>query len=157
MEKKGTYIFYAVGICLVTGLLTGFATESSVNDWYLSLKKPDFTPPGRLFAPVWIVLYILMGIAAGIVWARGFYHRWVKKALYLFWFQLLFNATWSIVFFGLQKPFWALIIIIILLVLILLTIRSFKVVNRWAAWLLIPYVLWICFATIVNYKIWEMN
>lgn len=157
MEKKGTYIFYAVGICLVTGFLAGFATESSVNHWYLTLEKPHFTPPGWLFAPVWTVLYILMGIAAGIVWAKGFYHKWVKKALYLFWFQLLFNAAWSIVFFGLQEPFWALIVIAILLALIVLTIRWFKLVNRWAALLLVPYLLWVCFATVLNYTVWEMN
>ncbi|MGB7395966.1 MAG: TspO/MBR family protein [Pricia sp.] len=157
MEKKGTYIFYAVGICLVTGLLAGFATESSVSGWYQTLNKPSFNPPAWLFAPVWITLYILMGIAAGIVWSRGFYHRWVKKALYLFWFQLLFNASWSIVFFGFQEPFWGLMVIIVLLVLIALTIRWFKVINRWAAILLVPYLLWVGFATVLNYKIWEMN
>ncbi len=157
MKKKGTYIFYAVGICLATGLIAGFATESSVNDWYTTLNKPDFTPPGWLFAPVWIALYLVMGVAAGIVWSRGFYHRWVKKALYLFLFQLLFNGAWSIVFFGLKEPFWALVVIVTLLVLIVLTIRSFKVVNRWAALLLMPYLLWVCFATALNYKIWEMN
>jgi len=157
LKKKGTYIFYAVGICLATGLIAGFATESSVNDWYTTLNKPRFTPPGWLFAPVWIALYIVMGIAAGIVWSRGFYHRWVKKALYLFLFQLLFNGAWSIVFFGLKEPFWALMVIIVLLVLIVLTIRSFKIINRWAAMLLMPYLLWVCFATALNYKIWEMN
>lgn len=157
LKKKQTYIFYAVGICLVTGLIAGFATESSVNDWYLSLNKPDFTPPGWLFAPVWIALYILMGIAAGLVWAKGFYHRQVKIALYLFWFQLLFNGAWSIVFFGLKEPLWALVIISILLVLIVLTVRWFKVVSRSAAILLVPYFLWVCFATALNYKIWDMN
>ncbi|KKM76594.1 hypothetical protein LCGC14_1378540, partial [marine sediment metagenome] len=124
---------------------------------YTTLNKPDFTPPGWLFAPVWIVLYILMGIAAGLVWARGFYHRYVKKSLYIFWFQLLFNGAWSMVFFGLKEPFLALVVISILLVLIVLTIRSFKVVSKMAALLLVPYLLWVCFATALNYKIWEMN
>ncbi|MDT7829211.1 TspO/MBR family protein [Pricia sp. S334] len=157
MKRKATYIFYAVGICLATGFLAGYATETSVNDWYPTLNKPWFTPPGWLFAPVWITLYILMGISAGIVWARGFYHRWVKKALYLFWFQLLFNGAWSIVFFGLHELFWALVVIVILLVLIVMTIRAFKVVNKRAAWLLAPYLLWVCFATLLNYRIWAMN
>lgn len=157
MKKKETYIFYAVGICLVTGLLAGFATESSVNDWYVTLNKPNFTPPGWLFAPVWIALYIMMGIAAGIVWARGFYNRQVKKALYLFWFQLLFNGAWSIVFFGLKEPLWALLVIITLAVLIVLTIRWFKAISGLAAALLLPYLLWVCFATALNYKIWELN
>lgn len=157
MEKRGTTIFYAVGICLATGLLAGFATESSVNDWYPALNKPAFTPPGWLFAPVWILLYVLMGIAAGIIWARGFYHRLVKIGLYHFWFQLLFNAAWSIVFFGLKEPLWALMVIITLLVLIGLTIYWFKKINRLAAVLMVPYLLWVCFATILNYSIWKMN
>tara|TARA_R110002049_G_scaffold28018_2_gene96381 strand:- start:107357 stop:107659 length:303 start_codon:yes stop_codon:yes gene_type:complete len=99
----------------------------------------------------------MMGIAAGIVWARGFYHIWVKTALYHFCFQLLLNASWSIVFFGFKAPFLALLVIVMLLILVLLTIRWFKVVNTTAAYLLIPYFFWVCFATILNYKIWALN
>ena len=157
MKKKLTYIAISVTICLVIGFLSGFATQSSVNDWYLSLNKPSFNPPNWIFGLVWAVLYILMGIAAGIVWAKGFYHIWVKTALYNFGFQLLFNALWSVVFFGFKNPFWALLVILVLLALILQTIKWFNVVSRTAAYLLIPYFLWVCFATILNYKIWEMN
>lgn len=157
MKKKLTYIAISVTICLVIGFLSGFATQSSVNDWYLSLNKPSFNPPNWIFGPVWTLLYILMGISAGIVWAKGFYHIWVKTALYNFGFQLLFNALWSVVFFGFKDPFWALLVILVLLALILLTIKWFNVVSRVAAYLLIPYFLWVCFATILNYKIWEMN
>jgi len=157
LKKKLTYIAISVTICLVIGFLSGFATQSSVNDWYLSLNKPSFNPPNWIFGPVWTLLYILMGIAAGIVWAKGFYHIWVKTALYNFGFQLLFNALWSVVFFGFKNPFWALLVILFLLALILLTIKWFNVVSRTAAYLLIPYFLWVCFATILNYKIWEMN
>ncbi len=157
MKKKGLYIIIAVAICMVIGFLSGFATQSSVNTWYVGLNKPIFNPPNWLFAPVWTVLYIMMGIAAGIVWAKGFYHLWVKTALYHFGFQLLLNATWSVVFFGLREPFWAFIVIITLLILIVLTIRWFKVVSKIAALLLIPYLLWVCFATVLNYKIWELN
>ena len=123
MSKKLTRILIAVVVCLVVGFLSGFATQSSVDTWYPTLNKPSFNPPNWIFAPVWTILYIIMGISAGIVWARGFYHLWVKTALYHFGFQLLFNAMWSIVFFGFQKPFWALLIIITLVVLILLTIK----------------------------------
>ena len=144
-------------ICLLIGILASFATESSVNDWYAGLNKPEFNPPNWLFGPVWGVLYILMGIAAGIVWSKGVYHLWVKTALYHFGFQLLLNALWSIVFFGFQSPFWALLVILTLLILIILTIRWFKVVSNLAALLMIPYLLWVCFATLLNYKIWEMN
>ena len=99
----------------------------------------------------------MMGIAAGIVWSKGIYHRWVKTALYHFSFQLIVNALWSITFFGFNEPFWALLVILILLALILLTIRSFRVVSLNAAYLLVPYFLWVSFATFLNYKIWEMN
>ncbi|NHF60668.1 tryptophan-rich sensory protein [Flavobacteriaceae bacterium TP-CH-4] len=157
MKKKLTYIAIAVGICIVIGILSGFATQSSVNTWYTGLNKPGFNPPNWLFAPVWTVLYIMMGVAAGIVWAKGFYHLWVKTALYHFGFQLLLNAAWSIVFFGLREPFWALMVIITLLILILLTIRWFRVVSKVAALLMVPYLLWVCFATALNYKIWELN
>ncbi|MBT8283994.1 MAG: tryptophan-rich sensory protein [Flavobacteriaceae bacterium] len=98
-----------------------------------------------------------MGIAAGLVWAKGFYHVWVKTALYYFGFQLLFNAFWSIVFFGFQQPFWALVVIVILLILILATIKWFKIVSKPAAYLLVPYFIWVCFATVLNFKIWILN
>ncbi len=156
-KKKFTYIASAIGVCLIIGFLSGFATQSSVTTWYLTLNKPSFNPPNYLFAPVWTVLYIMMGIAAGIVWSKGFYHVWVKTALYHFGFQLLFNALWSIVFFGFRNPFWALLVILALLVFILLTIKWFAVISKTAAYLLIPYLLWVCFATVLNYKIWELN
>ena len=134
MKKKLTYIAISVSICLIIGFLSGYATQSSVNDWYLALNKPSFNPPNWIFGPVWTLLYILMGIAAGIVWAKGFYHIWVKTALYNFGFQLLFNALWSVVFFGFKNPFWALLVILFLLALILLTIKWFNVVSRTAAY-----------------------
>lgn len=158
MKKR---LFYKVLICtiacLIVGLLAGFATQSSVNTWYSTLNKPDFTPPNWIFAPVWIVLYITMGIAAGMVWSRGFYHKWVKTAIYHFAFQLIFNAMWSIVFFGFMKPFWAFLIILTLLVLIILTIKWFKVVSKPAAYLLYPYLIWVCFAAVLNFEIWRLN
>ena len=98
-----------------------------------------------------------MGIAAGIVWSKGFYHKWVKTALYHFIFQLLFNGLWSIVFFGFRSPGFALIVILVLLVLIVLTYKWFKIVNNTAAYLLIPYLLWVGFATILNFSIWQLN
>lgn len=98
-----------------------------------------------------------MGISAGWVWAKGFHHKWVKTGLYHFGFQLLLNGLWSIVFFGLKQPFWGLLVILTLLVVLILTIKWFKVVSKVAANLLIPYLLWICFATVLNYKIWELN
>ncbi|WP_281541401.1 TspO/MBR family protein [Maribacter aestuarii] len=157
MKKKLTYLIISVVICLVIGFLSSVVTQSSVDDWYVTLNKPSFNPPNWVFAPVWTILYILMGISAGWVWGKGFHHKWVKTGLYHFGFQLLLNALWSIVFFGLKEPFWALWIIVSLLIVLALTIKWFKVVSKFAAALLIPYLLWVCFATLLNYKIWELN
>ncbi|QLG45749.1 TspO/MBR family protein [Costertonia aggregata] len=157
MKKKIIYIAISVIVCLIIGFLSSIVTQTSVDTWFLTLKKPSFNPPNWLFAPVWTVLYILMGVSAGLVWAKGFYHKWVKTALYFFGLQLLFNATWSIAFFGLRNPLWALFIILVLLLLILLTIRWFRVIDRLAAYLLLPYLFWVLFATVLNYKIWELN
>lgn len=157
MKKKATYIGIAVIICLLIGFLSGFATQSSVDTWYATLNKPSFNPPNWIFAPVWTFLYITMGISAGLVWAKGFYHIWVKTALYYFGFQLLFNALWSIVFFGLREPFWALMVILVLILLILATLKWFKIVSRTAAYLLVPYLLWVCFAMVLNFNIWILN
>lgn len=157
LKKQAFYITISVGVCLLIGFLSGFATQSSVNDWYVHLNKPGFTPPNWVFGPAWTVFYIMMGISAGIVWSKGFYHKWVKTALYHFGFQLLFNGLWSVVFFGFQNPFWALIVILVLMMLILGTIRWFHVVSKLASYLLIPYFLWVCFASLLNYRIWMLN
>ncbi|MEJ6546870.1 MAG: TspO/MBR family protein [Flavobacteriaceae bacterium] len=157
MKKSIYYISIAVFVCLLVGFLSSFATQSSVNSWYLTLNKPSFNPPNWVFAPVWTFLYILMGIAAGLVWAKGYYHLWVKTALYHFVFQLLLNALWSIVFFGLKNPFIALLIITGLNVLLLFTFKSFKVADTKAAYLLLPYMVWVGFATVLNFAIWYLN
>ena len=157
MSKTITRISIAVVICLMVGFLSSFATQSSIDSWYVTLNKPEFNPPNWVFAPVWTLLYIAMGVAAGLVWARGFYHKWVQTALYHFGFQLMFNALWSVVFFGFQKPFWALMVILTLLILIILTIKWFKVVSKTAAWLMVPYLLWVSFATVLNFSIWWLN
>ena len=157
MKKSFIYIAISVGICLLVGFSLGLATQNSVDGWYLTLDKPGFIPPNWIFAPVWIVLYVLMGVSAGLVWAKGFYHIWVKTALYHFGLQLLLNVLWGIVFFGFKNPFWGLIIILNLLILLLFTMKWFNVVSRPAAYLFIPYFIWLCFATFLNYRIWEMN
>ncbi|MFT5863201.1 MAG: benzodiazapine receptor [Flavobacteriales bacterium] len=158
MKKKLlTKIVLSVGVCLAIGAIGAFATQSSVNEWYATVNKPFFNPPNWIFGPMWTLLYVLMGIAAGIVWSKGFYHKWVKTALYHFGLQLLLNAAWSILFFGLQEPLWALIEIIVLFIFILLTIKWFKVVNKTAAYLLVPYACWVAFATLLNFEIWRLN
>jgi len=157
MLKKIPKILIAVLVCLGIGFFSSFATQSSIDTWFQTLNKPSFNPPDWIFAPVWTFLYILMGIAAGIVWSKGFYHRWVKTAMYHFIFQLLFNGLWSIVFFGFRSPGLALLVILVLLVLIILTYKWFKVVSKTAAYLLLPYFFWVLFATVLNFSIWQLN
>ncbi len=156
-KKLIVRISIAIGICLFIGFLGALATQSSIADWYVQLNKPSFNPPNWLFGPVWTLLYILMGIAAGIVWSKGFYHKWVQTALYHFGFQLMLNAFWSLLFFGLKEPFWALLDIMALFVVLIFTIKWFKIVNNLAAYLLIPYAMWVAFATLLNFELWRLN
>ncbi|QED38231.1 tryptophan-rich sensory protein [Antarcticibacterium arcticum] len=150
-------IFLALAICLFIGFMASLATQVGITDWYPTLNKPWFNPPDWIFGPVWGMLYVLMGIAAGIVWSKGFYHKWVKTALYHFMFQLLLNGAWSILFFGLKEPFWALLDIVALFVILIFTIKWFKIVSDTAAYLLIPYAVWVLFAAILNFEIWRLN
>lgn len=157
MKKALPYILISIAVCLAIGFLSSYAVQTTVDGWYESLNKPSFNPPKWVFGPVWTVLYVLMGIASGLVWSKGFYHKWVKTAMYHFLFQLLLNGLWSVVFFGFKNIGFALLIIISLLILIALTYKWFKIVNKMAAYLLIPYFLWVCFATVLNASIWSLN
>jgi len=125
--------------------------------WYNTLSKPFFSPPNWVFAPVWTILYILMAISFYLVWRHGFKNKNVKFALMNYGFQLLLNLIWSPVFFGLHSPGWGLAIIILMLYFISQTIRSFMKVDKNAAYLLYPYILWVGFATILNFSVWYLN
>ena len=143
-------IHVVVAICLtMLAALPGLLVPESIEGWYSTLIRPSFAPPDRLFGPVWTVLYWLMGISAGLVWSRPERDE-VKSALMLFGAQLLLNASWTVVFFGLHAPLFALGVIILLLVLIAMTMRAFFPIHRIAAWLLVPYLLWVAFATALN-------
>ena len=158
MKRK--LLFSIVGgviVSMLVGFLAGQATQSSVNRWYASLEKPFFNPPNWIFAPVWTVLYLLMGIAVGRIWNYGIHHRWVKSAVYHFGFQLLVNGLWSLVFFGLRNPIWAMVVILVLLFLIVRTIQQFRIVDLLAARLLYPYLIWVVFATYLNTGIVLLN
>lgn len=160
LKGKGTDIYrliIAVLVCQLAGLIGSFFTRPAISTWYAELIKPRFTPPDWVFGPVWISLYILMGIAAFLVWRRGFHHQVVKRALALFSVQLVLNALWSFLFFGLRSPLAGLIGISILGIAIIFTVRSFLKVSRTAGLLLIPYFLWVSFATGLNLSIWWLN
>jgi len=126
------------------------------GEWYASLAKPSWNPPSSVFAPVWTTLYVLMGIAAWLVWREAGFSG-ARVALSLFAIQLLLNSLWSYLFFGLQKPMIAYIEIIVLWCAILATLVSFWRVRRSAGALLIPYLCWVSFAAALNYQLWRLN
>ncbi len=150
-------IIISVIICLAIGGLSGFLTSGSLSSWYDQLTKPYFNPPDWVFGPVWSLLYTLMGISAGIIWHQGLEQATVKKALNVFGIHLLLNFSWSLIFFGLKMPAFALIEIIILLGSIFYFAGLFYKINPIASWLQVPYILWVSFATILNGSIAWLN
>jgi translocator protein len=142
---------------LLTGAIAGFFTTSGVNGWYANAFKPSFNPPNWIFAPVWTTLYILMGIALYLVWRAAAGKTVKQTALTFFAVQLLLNFFWSFLFFSLQQTGWALVEIMLMWVFILLTIIWFGKISSTAAWLLVPYICWVSFATVLNYSIWKLN
>lgn len=156
--QKYLRIIYCVTICLVIGFLSGKVTQSSITTWYPTLTKPIFNPPNWIFAPVWTLLYIFMGIAAGLVWNEiNSKEKEVKSALKFFIIQLGLNALWSYLFFGLNNVFLAAIEVILLLLLIYETYLKFKPINKNAGYLLIPYMAWVSFASVLTWSIWWIN
>jgi tryptophan-rich sensory protein len=145
-----------VGICLGVGGLGGAVTATSVTEWYPTLNKPSFNPPNWVFGPVWSVLYVMMGVAAWRVW-RAADRDTARGPLALFALQLAVNLGWSVAFFGLRNLGLAVIVIIVLDLLVLATALMFRRVDRFAEWLLIPYLAWIAFATFLNVTIWRLN
>jgi len=146
----------AVLLCEGVGLLAAWATQTSVTTWYLTLAKPAFTPPDWLFAPVWTVLYAMMGIAAVLVRRSG-PGRGRRGALVLFGVQLVMNGAWSFAFFWARSPAaGGLVIVALLGVLAWTTVRFFRV-RALAGWLLTPYLLWVAYATALNGAIWLLN
>jgi tryptophan-rich sensory protein len=147
----------ALAIPLAVAALSGLATSRGVDDWYPTLVKPWFNPPSWVFGPVWTVLYVMMGVAAFVVWKRGFDTAGVKLALAVFVLQLALNGLWSILFFGIRAPGWALAEIAALWLAIGGTILVFRRVEPVAGWLLLPYWAWVSFAAILNASLWWLN
>lgn len=142
-------LFVFIFICLSCGALGGWATAKSVKTWYPALKKPRWNPPDKIFAPVWTTLYLIMAVSAWLVWEKGS-QEWRSWPLVLFSLQLMLNAAWSVIFFGLRRPDWALAEVVVLWILILLTMLSFWKVYWLAGILFVPYLLWVSFAILLN-------
>jgi len=156
--QKILRIVLVVTTCLVIGYLSGTVTRDSITTWYPTLIKPVFNPPNWIFAPVWTLLYIMMGVAGGIIWNYIESDREsVKKAFTFFVIQLALNALWSYLFFGLHNPLLALIEIILLWLMIFETYTQFKKIDKIAGMLFIPYIAWVSFATVLNASIWWLN
>ena len=147
----------AIAIPLLVGGASGFFTVTGIESWYQTIQKPSWNPPNWVFGPVWTTLYIMMGIALFLVWKEDTSEELKKIAIALFAVQLILNFFWSFIFFNLQQPGWALVEIIAMWFFILLTIFACAQVNKTAAWLLVPYISWVSFATILNYSIWQLN
>ncbi len=144
-------------ICQLAGVIGSFFTASSVSTWYLTLNKPFFSPPGWVFSPVWITLYLMMGISLYLIWNSGLKTRQTKIAVTIFGVQLVLNSFWSILFFGFKSPLLAFVEIIFLWIAILVTTIHFYRISKHASYLLIPYLFWVSFAAVLNFSLIYLN
>lgn len=163
--KKGLFLrviftaFFVIGLGTASGLITG----SSVNDWYQEINKPSFTPPNWLFGPAWLVLYLLISISVARIWhvkVRSKYpivKKYAKVGVIFFIVHFVFNLIWTPVFFGLNMPILALVIIYVMIIQVVFLMKYFWRIDRLATFLLIPYLLWISFASILNLGIIVLN
>jgi tryptophan-rich sensory protein len=150
-RKLGSFLVFLAIVVLVSAVGSRFGA----GEWYVELSKPAWNPPAWVFAPVWAALYLLMAISAWQVWNSGHVLRTIAI---LYWsVQLILNATWSWLFFGLHRPGWAVVELALLIAAVVMTIRKFYLVRPLAAGLLLPYLAWILFAWALNLKLWQMN
>ena len=156
--RKAAAAAVFVLVCLLAGGIGSIFTAPEIPTWYAALNKPDFSPPNWVFAPVWTTLYILMGIAAYLVYEKGAKKKGeVDAALAVFEVQLALNMAWSFLFFGLHSPLYGLICIAALWIVIALTMVKFYGISRPAGLLLAPYLLWVSFASVLNLFVWMLN
>lgn len=148
-------LIISIVLCLTTGFLGSIFTFSAIPTWYATLNKPIFSPPNFLFAPVWTILYILMGVSLYLLWTVK--KKGKEKVIRLFLIQLALNFFWSIIFFGLHNPQMALAEIIVLWIFIFLTIRQSRLISKVSAYLLYPYIAWVSFALVLNAFIVILN
>lgn len=150
--KNWKKLVVAIVVVQVAGGIGAIATTSKIEGWYGQINKPWFNPPNWIFGPVWTVLFLLMGVALYLVWEKK-----AKRAMVIFWGQLLLNILWSFIFFGWEKPGLATVEIVILWAAIVATIVSFRKISKTAAGLLVPYLLWVSFAAVLNLSVYQLN
>jgi benzodiazapine receptor len=154
LRNKWAVLALLILICLVVGTLGGLSSTTAIEDWYRTIAKPSWTPPDAVFGPVWTVLYIMMAVAAWLVWRTG---DQVRPALILFFVQLALNLAWTLLFFAARSPGLALIEVVFLWLGVLFTMLAFFARSRVAGWLFVPYLAWVSFAAVLNAAIWMMN
>jgi tryptophan-rich sensory protein len=145
-----------LAVCFATAGLGSWVTKRSVHTWYPQLQKPEWNPPNWMFAPVWTFLYTLMALSAWLVWKQAGWQG-ARGALILFGIQLLLNSSWSLIFFGMHAIGAAFADILFLWTITVATAVAFYAISFLAAWLLIPYIAWVGFASYLNFRIWQMN
>lgn len=155
--SKNWKLIICIIICQATGIISGLLTTTQNNEWYKTIIKPSWNPPSYLFGPVWTVLYFLMAISLWIIWKSNALEDQKKEACLIFASQLFLNFWWTIIFFRFHSPIAAFVEIIIMIALIFFTIFRFSEMSKTAAWLLVPYLSWVCFAAILNYELWNLN
>ena len=150
-------VLIAVAACQLADVLGVLASWSGLLNWYPYLQQPTFTPPGIVFSVVWTVLYTLLGIAAYLIFRLGWQRPDVRQALYLFTLQIILNTLWSVLFFGAHAVFLSLLEMYVLWVVIAMTMLAFAKLSKPAMWLLVPYFLWVTFASCINFAVWQLN
>lgn len=156
MVKKIMVFALSIATTFTAGAIGSLATIPNIPSWYAALEKPALNPPNWVFGPVWSVLYVLIGVALALIILKSGKHS-KKKAYFWFGLQLALNALWSLVFFGLHSPWLGVIVIIALVAGIVVTIREFYHINKYPAWLLVPYLAWVCFAAYLTIGVALLN
>lgn len=154
LRNSWAVLILLILLCLAVGMLGGLASSASIDGWYRTIAKPDWTPPDMVFGPVWTLLYIMMAVAAWLVWRSD---EQVRPALILFFGQLALNLLWTLLFFGARSPGLALIEVVFLWLAVLMTMLAFFARSSLAGWLFVPYLAWVSFAGVLNAAIWWMN
>jgi translocator protein len=152
-NKFLSFLLFAL-ITYSSSLVGGLVTAGFKEPWYSLINKPSFNPPSWIFAPVWTTLYLMMTVAIWFFWHSK---NRDMNTIYIYFIHIVFNTTWSIVFFGLHKIFYALLILVVLIFLIIILILRFKRVNMLSCYLMIPYLLWCCYALILNLNLTLLN
>lgn len=156
-RRVGIRILLFVAVAQLVGYLGALVTFDAIPTWYAGLSRPSFSPPNWLFGPVWILLYSCMGVAAALLYGELGHKTDAKRALMLYWVQLLINGIWTPIFFGLKRPDVALYVILALDIVVAALIWMSYSIKRFSAYLLLPYLAWILFATALNFAIVRLN